>query len=80
MKWYQKIWSAIGEKGKFTTLLGVAIIISAVVDPLIQHNKGITFSNDYLGQTMYFILAGVILIILPSEISISKTDGFKIKD
>ncbi len=74
------IWNATGEKGKFTTVLGIAIIIAAVVDPLVKHNQGVTFSNDYLWQTMYFVLAGIILVILPSEISISKTDGFKIKD
>lgn len=74
------IWKGIGEKGKFTTLLGLAIIIAAVVDPLIKHNIGVTFSEDYMWQTMYFVIVGIVLIILPSEISISKTDGFKIKD
>lgn len=74
------IWKGIGEKGKFTTLLGLAIIIAAVADPLIKHNMGVTFSEDYMWQIMYFVLSGIVLIILPSEVSISKTDGFKIKD
>lgn len=74
------IWKALEEKGRFTTILGLAIIIAAVVDPLIKHNQGITFDNDYMFQVIYFVLGGIILIILPSEISISKTDGFKIKD
>lgn len=83
-KWYQKIlpaiWNGLAEKGKFTTVLGLAIVIAAVTDPLIKHNQGITFNNDYMFQIIYFVLGGIILIILPSEISISKTDGFKIKD
>lgn len=73
------IWKGISEKGKFTTILGLTIIISAVVDPLIKHNQGITLGEDFMFQTIYFIIAGIILIILPSEIKISK-DGLEIKD
>ncbi len=74
------LWKMLEHKGKFTTVLGLLIVLGSVVYPLIQHNKGVEFSNGYLWQTLYFILAGVILIILPSEISISKTNGFLIKD
>lgn len=73
------IWKGISEKGKFTTLLGLTIVISAVVDPLIKHNQGIILGEDFMVQTIYFMIAGIILIILPSEISISK-DGLIIKD
>ncbi len=84
LSWLKSIpslfWKSLEQKGKYTTILGIFIILGSVTFPLVQHNKGAEFTEAYLFQTIYFILAGIILIILPSEISISKTDGFKIKD
>lgn len=73
------IWNMLEQKGKFTTILGLFIILGSVITPLIEHNKGVEFTGQYMFQTIYFVLMGVILIILPSEISISK-DGLSIKD
>jgi len=69
-KFLSTIWNALAQKGKFTTLIGLTIIIWSVVKPLVQHNKGVVFEEGYLWQMIYFILAGIILIILPSKLSI----------
>jgi len=74
-----KLWKMLAEKGKFTTLLGVIIIIAAVLKPLIEHNRGKVFEQNYMMQIIYFMIAGIILIILPSKIEISKS-GLKIED
>lgn len=75
------IWNAIGEKGKFATLVGLFIVISAVSQPLVRHNLGETFSVEYMYQTLYFVLVGIVLIILPSSIKfISKLLTIEIKD
>lgn len=73
------LWKILAEKGKFTTVLGLIIIIAAVLKPLIEHNKFVVFKEGYLFQTIYFMLGGIILIILPSKIEISKS-GLKIED
>lgn len=72
------LWKSLESKGKYTTVLGLAIIVTSVLDPLINHNQGITFEEGYLWQVIWFILAGVILIILPSEITIKSGKGLEI--
>jgi len=74
-----KLWKSLEEKGKYTTFVGLCMIISAVVKPMIQHNKGVVFEDGYMWQIIYFVLGGILLIILPSYMKISK-DGFEVKD
>ena len=74
-----KIWEMLKDKGKFTTILGLLIIIGSVVYPIWKHNHGVEFTEGYLFQTIYLIVAGTVLIILPSKIKVSK-DGLEIED
>ncbi|MDA3854874.1 MAG: hypothetical protein PF569_01350 [Candidatus Woesearchaeota archaeon] len=74
-----KLWASLENKGRYTSFLGICIIIGSVTKPLIQHNRGVVFEEQYLIQAIYFVVMGVILIILPSYIKISK-DGLEIKD
>lgn len=73
------LWHSLESKGKYTTAVGLGMVIAAVVKPLIEHNQGIIFSQDYMWQIIYFVLGGILLIILPSYMKISK-DGFEVKD
>jgi len=83
LKWIaslpNRFWISLEQKGKYTTFLGFCIIIAGVLDPLIKHNQGVVFEEAYMWQVIYFLIAGIILIILPSYIKISK-DGIEIKD
>ncbi len=75
----QWLWKSLEQKGKYTSLIGIAIVISAVTKPLIDHNHGVIFEQDYMFQIIYFVLGGIILIILPSYIKVSKV-GLEVKD
>ena len=74
-----KLWESLSNKGRYTSFMGICIIIASVTKPLIEHNQGIVFADGYMYQALYFVAIGIILIILPSYMKISK-DGLEIKD
>jgi len=73
--------NTLEKKGRYTTVLGMLIIIGSVFKPLLKHSAGEVFSEGYMWQILYFILSGIILIILPSSIKfISKLLTIEIED
>ena len=83
LNWLKSIpttfWKSLEQKGKFTSILGVGIILGAVAQPLVDHNNGVVFDEKYMFQIIYFMIGGISLIILPSKIKVSK-DGLEIED
>ena len=73
-----RFFKSLEQKGKYTTFVGLCMVIGASVKPLIEHNKGIVFEENYMWQVMYFIFGGIFLIILPSRISIKSGKGLEI--
>lgn len=74
-----RFWASLEFKGKYTSFIGLCMVIGSVTKPLVDHNKGIVFEDGYMWQIIYFVLGGVLLIILPSYMKISK-EGFEVKD
>lgn len=75
----ERLWQSLEGKGKYTSFMGLIIVVASVYKPLVEHNKGVTFAEGYMFQTLYFVAIGIVLIILPSYMKISK-DGIEIKD
>lgn len=85
LNWAKTVIVGLGntleKKGRYTTVLGLCIIIGSVLKPLIRHSGGEVFAETYMWQILYFIISGVILIILPSSIKfISKLMTIEIED
>lgn len=82
MKFFDKIWTLLGEKGKIATLIGLIHIIPINSVALFQYFKDIEMLTEQRLTAVFMLnIIGIVWFMLPSYIKLKgKTFELELKD